>query len=204
MPSSLIDGCTPHATLFPTTPPFPVPPRVFGCVCFVHQLGPGTDKLDPRAIKCVFLGYSRTKKGYRCYSPSLHRFFVSADVTFFESTPYYSEPHSITDPDFMVPLPLPLPLSLPHSLPPKAGLDRLDLQTYTRRHQSIETIQDSEALPVDSVSSDPLPSDSDLPIALRKGKRTCTSHPISNFVSYNHLSSIFFFVFCFFVYCFSS
>ena len=167
-----------HATLFPTTPPFPVPPRVFGRICFVHQLGPGTNKLNPRAIKCVFLGYSRTKKGYHRYSPPLRRFFVSTDVTFFESMPYCSEPHSITDPDFMVPLPL--PLSLPHSLPPKAGLDRPDLQTYTRRHQSIETIQDSEALPVDSMSSDLLPSDSDLPIALQKGKCTCTSHPISN------------------------
>ena len=28
-----------------------------------------------------------------------------------------------------------------------------------------------------------------LPIALRNGKRSCTSHPISQFVSYGHLSS---------------
>ena len=183
MPSHVLDGCTPHATLFPTTPPFPVAPRVFGCVCFVHQLSPGTDKLDPRAIKCVFLGYSRTQKGYRCYSPSLRRFFVSADVTFFESTPFYSESHTINDPEFMIPLPL--------ALPPKAGLDRPDLQTYTRRHQIVETIPDSAAPPLASEASDPPPSASDLPIALRKGKRTCTSHPISNFVSYNHFSPTF-------------
>ena len=31
-------------------------------------------------------------------------------------------------------------------------------------------------------------SDLDLPIAIRKGKRTCTDHPISNFVSFDHLS----------------
>ena len=32
-----------------------------------------------------------------------------------------------------------------------------------------------------------MPSD-DLPIALRKGKQTCTQHPIANFVSYDRLS----------------
>jgi len=29
------------------------------------------DKLGPRSQKCVFLGYSRTQRGYRCYSPTL-------------------------------------------------------------------------------------------------------------------------------------
>ena len=46
-----------------------------------------------------------------------------------------------------------------------------------------------------STSADPpLPqstSDLDLPIALRKSKRTCTDHPISNFVSFDHLSPSF-------------
>jgi hypothetical protein len=33
--------------------------------------------------------------------------------------------------------------------------------------------------------------DLNLPIAIRKGKRTCTEHPISNCVSFDHLSSSF-------------
>ena len=36
--------------------------------------------------------------------------------------------------------------------------------------------------------SDPTPDPASLPIALRKGKCSCTSHPISQFVSYGHLS----------------
>ena len=44
-------------------------------------------------------------------------------------------------------------------------------------------------------STDPPPpqftSDLDFPIAIRKGKRTCTDHPISNFVSFDHLSPSF-------------
>jgi hypothetical protein len=75
---------------FPSKNPFSVPPRVFGCVSFVHNHSPNHDKLDPRAHMCIFIGYSRTQKGYRCYSPSLRKHFVSADVTFFEDIPYYS------------------------------------------------------------------------------------------------------------------
>jgi hypothetical protein len=38
-----------------------LPLRVFGCVCFVRDNRP--TPLDPRAVKCVFLGYSATQKG---------------------------------------------------------------------------------------------------------------------------------------------
>nr|GEW25963.1 Gag-Pol polyprotein [Tanacetum cinerariifolium] len=34
---------------------------------------PNITKLDHKSLKCVFLGYSRIQKGYRCYSPQLHR-----------------------------------------------------------------------------------------------------------------------------------
>ncbi|RDX85032.1 hypothetical protein CR513_33831, partial [Mucuna pruriens] len=68
-----------------------VPPKVFGCVCFVHDVSPGRDKLSARAIKCVFLGYSRLQKGYKCYSPSTKRHYMSTDVTFFEETMFFTK-----------------------------------------------------------------------------------------------------------------
>jgi hypothetical protein len=37
---------------------FKIPPRVLGCVCFVQDHQPSFDKLDPHAIKCVFVGYA--------------------------------------------------------------------------------------------------------------------------------------------------
>jgi len=36
--------------------------RVFGCEAYAHQ---SERKLDPRAIKCVFVGYQDGTKGYR-------------------------------------------------------------------------------------------------------------------------------------------
>lgn len=57
-PTSLLNGKSPHQLLFPDRSPFPLSPRVFGCVGHVHNMSPNIDKLDPRAHKCIFLGYS--------------------------------------------------------------------------------------------------------------------------------------------------
>ena len=76
-------------------PSFFLPLRVFGCTCFVHTLTSGQDKLSAKATKCIFLGYSRLQKGYRCYSLDTHRYFLSADVTFFEDSPFFSFSESL-------------------------------------------------------------------------------------------------------------
>ncbi|KAK3008087.1 hypothetical protein RJ639_013614 [Escallonia herrerae] len=80
MPSTVLNGNVPYSVLFPTKPPFPVEPRIFGSTCFVRDVRPNLTKLDPKALKCVFLGYSRLQKGYRCYSLDLHKYLVSTDV----------------------------------------------------------------------------------------------------------------------------
>jgi len=44
-------------------------PRIFGCISFVHVHSNERGKLDPRTVKCVFLGYSTTQKEYKCFHP---------------------------------------------------------------------------------------------------------------------------------------
>ena len=88
MPSSILLDQIPHFVLLPNQPLFDLPPRVFGCVCFVHIFTPGHDKLSAKAMKCVFLGYSHLQRGYRCYSPYINRYFISIDVTFFKDSSF--------------------------------------------------------------------------------------------------------------------
>ncbi|PRQ60643.1 putative RNA-directed DNA polymerase [Rosa chinensis] len=64
--------------------------KVFGCTCFVHIQAYQRDKLDPRADKCVFLGYSSTQKGYKRYNLATRKLIVSKDVRFDEVTPYFT------------------------------------------------------------------------------------------------------------------
>ena len=64
--------------------------RVFGSTWFIHIQSPHRDKLDPRATKCAFMGYSSTQKGYKCYNLVTKRLVVSRDVKFDETTLYFS------------------------------------------------------------------------------------------------------------------
>ena len=93
MPSRVLNFHTPLSMLLKIYPNTPLvsnlPLKTFGCVTYVHVLGPNWSKFDPRALKCVFLGYSSTKKGYKCYHPPTRCLYVSIDVTFHEETPFY-------------------------------------------------------------------------------------------------------------------
>ena len=186
MPSSVLHDQIPHSLLFPDQPLYFLPPRVFGCTCFVHILTPGQDKLSAKAMKCLFLGYSRLQKGYRCYSLETHRYFISADVTFFEDSPFFSTTSESLPVSEVLPIPI---VSPPDAMPPRP------LQVYHRRPRVVAPLPFPEApadsLPIPSASPAPaLPSPNDLPIAVRKGTRsTRNPHPIYNFLSYHRLSS---------------
>ena len=187
MTSSVLHDQIPHSLIFLNQPLYFLPPRVFGCTCFVHILTLGQDKLSAKATKCIFLGYSRLQKGYRYYSPQTYRNFLFADVTFFEDSPFFSSFESL-----LVTEVLPLPIISP---PIFDDVPSRPLQVYHRRHRSVVPLP-SAAAPTDSL---PIPSDSptpalplvdNLPIALRKGNRSASNpHPIYNFLSYHRLSS---------------
>ncbi|RVX19246.1 Retrovirus-related Pol polyprotein from transposon RE1 [Vitis vinifera] len=122
------------------------------------------DKLSAKAMKCLFLGYSRLQKGYRCYSLETHRYFISADVTFFEDSPFFSTTSESLPVSEVLPIPI---VSPPDAMPPRP------LQVYHRRPPVVASLPFAEApadsLPIPSASPAPaLPSPNDLPIAVRK------------------------------------
>eukprot|EP00252_Welwitschia_mirabilis_P002409 TRINITY_DN1235_c0_g1_i6.p1 TRINITY_DN1235_c0_g1~~TRINITY_DN1235_c0_g1_i6.p1 ORF type:complete len:1428 (+),score=264.56 TRINITY_DN1235_c0_g1_i6:585-4868(+) len=198
---------------------YTVPPRVFGCVCYVHARNVG--KLDPRALKCVFVGYSSTQKGYKCYHPPTRKYFVTMDVTFREYEPYFDVHQTplqgeIESEEVMFDSRILDNViqgentnqvqvqqnqeeednvvqgeNQERDVSVLGRLDRPDLKTYSRREKAILQPPMSSSSP-ECTSELPLttssPDDLDWPIAIRKSVRSCTKHPISNFVSYDSLS----------------
>ena len=183
MPSLVLNWATPYQQLFLNSSLFPIDPKVFGCTCFVRDVHPQVSKLDLKSLTCIFVGYSRVQKGYICYCPTLGHYFVSTDVTFFETTLFsLSSPvssqgegddllvYTISSLAPLVPTPAPVPVKPPIT------------KVYSRCQNPPISSPTLIAL-----SSDPVWNDN-LRIALCKVKRQC-AHPFSSFVSYNHLSS---------------
>ncbi|RDX69088.1 putative mitochondrial protein, partial [Mucuna pruriens] len=80
-------------SFFPSSPlMLSLPSHVFVYVAFVHSHNPHRGKLDPRIVKCVFIGYPSNKKGFKCYHPPSCRVLVSMDVTFHETKSFFVSP----------------------------------------------------------------------------------------------------------------
>ena len=127
---------------------------------------------------------------------------TSSDVTVHEDSPFFSPPspsptHTVASPSLGFP-PLvfiadpcpsvpPPPLFLSSSSPPVSLV------------QPVSSAPNTDPLSPNSTATSPSlivvpqapPNDLHLPIALRKGTRACTQHPISHFVSYESLSPSF-------------
>ncbi|GMP56667.1 hypothetical protein CsSME_00021073 [Camellia sinensis var. sinensis] len=229
MPSRVLNFQTPCQLLlksFPTTRLIStIPPKIFGCSVFVHIHHQYRSKLDPRSLKCIFIGYSSHQKGYKCYSPVTKKFYNSMDVTFFETQSYYpkiviqgetpTQEHqfwtleSFSEPSITTKNHTPQE-SFNQSLPAENSEFIVDLRDNEHIQEDTEegalSQQSHEAEPGSNPSNIPgnnIPTtdstvDSELensilnmPIAWRKGVRSCTQHPIGNFISYDKLSPSF-------------
>ncbi|CAI7888246.1 unnamed protein product [Closterium sp. NIES-54] len=101
--------------------------RVWGSRAFVCD--PSADKLSPRAIPCVFLGFVPDAPGWQFYHPTSRRVFPSQDITFDESVPFYRLfPYHYASPPppplFLAPGPPPID-PLPPQGPAPSGSCRL-------------------------------------------------------------------------------
>ena len=83
VPSRSLNFHTPLETLNHslTSPPVSnLPLKVFGFTLFIHLPYHTRHKIEPRALKCVFVGYGLHHKGYKCYLPPTLQMFVTMDV----------------------------------------------------------------------------------------------------------------------------
>ena len=59
--------------------------RIFGCSAYAHIPKDERSKMDPKAKKSIFLGYSIGVKGYRLFDTDTSKVFHSRDVIFNET-----------------------------------------------------------------------------------------------------------------------
>ncbi|PKI43953.1 hypothetical protein CRG98_035629 [Punica granatum] len=82
MSTPLLGNKSPHEVLF-GKPPNYSNLRVFGSLCYAHTRT--KDKFAPRSRKCIFIGYSHAKKGWRLSYMKDQHIFVWKDVRFCET-----------------------------------------------------------------------------------------------------------------------
>ncbi|CAI7913797.1 unnamed protein product [Closterium sp. NIES-53] len=102
--------------------------RVSGSRAFVRDTS--ADKLSPRAIPCVFLGFVPDVLGWQFYHPTSRRAFPSQDITLDESVPFYHLfPYRSAPPQpsplFLAPGPPPVD-PLPPQGPAPSGVSQVD------------------------------------------------------------------------------
>ncbi|KAJ0675133.1 putative RNA-directed DNA polymerase [Helianthus annuus] len=83
LPSSVLNSRSPFEVMFGFIPSLSHL-RNFGCLCFSTVLNE-PDKFAFHADKCVFLGYSNIKKGYKVWSLDNKKIYFSRDVKFYEN-----------------------------------------------------------------------------------------------------------------------
>ena len=73
--------------------------RVFGCMAYVHIPDNEQRKLDKKAEKMRFVGYSLTSKRYRVFDETKGKIFIRKDVEFNENDFSHKETMTTTDPE---------------------------------------------------------------------------------------------------------
>ncbi|KAL1203338.1 Retrovirus-related Pol polyprotein from transposon TNT 1-94 [Cardamine amara subsp. amara] len=90
LPTIHLGSISPYEVLNKATP-FIDHLRVFGCVCYVFVPEAQRNKLEPKSTKCMFIGYSPTQNGYKCYNPTTKWVHVSREVRFLEEKGYFDK-----------------------------------------------------------------------------------------------------------------
>nr|GEY55891.1 hypothetical protein [Tanacetum cinerariifolium] len=83
IPSRSPSHSSSHELLFHSIPDYSIF-RTFGCLCYHFLRDTSPNKLSPKSIPCIFLGYAPSHPGYLCYDSVTSKTYTSRHVTFYE------------------------------------------------------------------------------------------------------------------------
>lgn len=141
IPSQVLDHTSPYETLYRSKPDYTLL-RVFGCLCYPFLGDICDDRLSPKSIPCIFVGYAPNHKGYLCYDPHSLKSYTSRHVTFHEST------FSIPSPMFSKTIPTTLSVIIPsmpfsHLSQPPSSLSNSNPSILSSNTTSLITSNDN-------------------------------------------------------------
>ena len=106
IPTPILENVSPYELLHNKGPNFSFL-KVFGCLAYASSLSRNRTKLDPKAHKCIFLGYRHGVKGFLLFNIKTRETFISKHVIFHEHIfPYHSIPPSTISKSTSLPMPL--------------------------------------------------------------------------------------------------
>jgi len=182
LPSQVLNFDSPYYRLYHQHPSY-LNLHTFGSVCFVHLPPHERHKLSAQSVKCAFMGYSISHKGYVCYDSCANKFRLSRNVVFFENQ-YFFYAHGESLPDISF---------FPHfdELSPLPNRFKAEL-VYTRRHPTLplpETDPSSETALTTSLeielTSETDPISSSMPPEPGPRRYTRVSHPLARYGDYD-------------------
>ena len=176
--------------------------KSFGCACYPCLRPYTSSKLDSRSELCLFLGYNVFHYGYRCFSLSLGKLYISRDVVFIENIFPYKERLTIDNPATQLTIGLlgSSPIHTHQALSPINPSPAIPMSLHTFEHLStslkplstlpIITSPKPHNTPLNITSSEPhSPSQSHLPTENSPESLTTGHIPSQNPLSPSNLDS---------------
>ena len=102
LPTPLLGGKSPFELLYGYTPHYDNF-HPFGCCVYPYLRDYMPNKLSPRSIPCIFLGYSSAHKGFRCLDPATIKLYITRHAQF-DETHFPTIPSSQAQPLSSIPI----------------------------------------------------------------------------------------------------